>query len=388
MRSLELVSTAETHDPGAAGGKSLRTDAEGTARLGSRNMGTSSESSGPATIDLFCGAGGLSYGMQKASVHVVAGIDIDPACRYPFEANVSAPFHERDIADTSADFVASLFPEAGPRVLAGCAPCQPFSSYTSGRETDIGQWVLLDRFGALVAELKPEVVTMENVPRLTGRSVFKRFLSVLQEAGYQCTHSVVRCAAYGVPQTRSRLVLLASRLGSIELAAPTHADDGWVTVRDTIGHLESIPAGGTDKGDPLHKASGLSKKNLRRIRAAKAGGTWRDWDQTLRAPCHTRPSGRTYAGVYGRMEWDRPAPTITTQFHGFGNGRFGHPEQDRAISLREGALLQTFPSDYSFIPKGTRVKISPVARLIGNAVPVKLGEAIGRSIVDHLKEYS
>lgn len=173
------------------------------------------------------------------------------------------------------------------------------------------RWGLLDKFGALVAELKPEVVTMENVPRLTGRSVFRRFLSVLGEAGYQYTHSVVRCAAYGVPQTRSRLVLLASQLGRIDLAAPTHPDSGWVTVRDTIGHLVSLPAGGADKSDPLHKASGLSEKNLRRIRAAKVGGTWRDWDEALRAPCHTRTSDRTYPGVYGRMEWDRPAPTIS-----------------------------------------------------------------------------
>ncbi|MCQ3805319.1 MAG: DNA cytosine methyltransferase [Acidimicrobiia bacterium] len=343
---------------------------------------------GPATVDIFCGAGGLSYGMQKAGVKVVAGIDIDPACRHPFEANVSAPFHERDIADVSAGFVASLFPDTGPRVLAGCAPCQPFSAYTSGRAASVRQWGLLDRFGALVTEIKPEVVTMENVPRLTGRSVFEGFLSLLRKAGYQCTHRVVRCAAYGVPQTRSRLVLLASLLGGIDLAPPTHPDNGWVTVRDSIGHLESIPAGGAAEADPLHKASGLSKKNLRRIRAAKAGGTWRDWDRTLRVPCHTRPSGRTYPSVYGRMEWDLPAPTITTQFHGFGNGRFGHPEQDRAISIREGALLQTFPADYSFVPEDTIVNIGPVARLIGNAVPVKLAEAIGKSIVDHLKEHT
>ncbi len=351
-------------------------------------MAAASETCYPAVVDLFCGAGGLSYGLQKAGMNVVAGIDIDPVCRHPFEANVEAPFHGRDITEASAEFVASLYPDTGPRVLAGCAPCQPFSSYTRGGGAGLERWGLLDKFGALVAELKPEVVTMENVPRLTGRSVFQRFLSVLGEAGYQYTHSVVRCAAYGVPQTRSRLVLLASQLGRIDLAAPTHPDSGWVTVRDTIGHLVSLPAGGADKSDPLHKASGLSEKNLRRIRAAKAGGTWRDWDEALRAPCHTRTSGRTYPGVYGRMEWDRPAPTITTQFHGFGNGRFGHPDQDRAISLREGALLQTFPADYSFVPEGTIVKIGPVARLIGNAVPAKLGEAIGKSIVDHLKEKS
>ena len=342
----------------------------------------------PATVDLFCGAGGLSYGLQRAGLNVVAGIDVDQACRHPFEANVSAPFHERDITDASAGFVASLFPKTGPRVLAGCAPCQPFSTYTHGRNTGNGQWFLLDKFGELTAELQPEVVTMENVPRLAGRPVFERFLSVLREAGYQYAQRIVRCAAYGVPQTRSRLVLLASRLGDIDLVAPTHPKSRVVTVRDTIEHLESIQAGGIAKSDPLHKASGLSGKNLRRIREAEPGGTWRDWDESLRAPCHTRPSGRTYPGVYGRMEWDHPAPTITTQFHGFGSGRFGHPEQDRAISLREGALLQTFPANYSFVPEGATVKITPIARLIGNAVPVKLGEAIGSSIVEHLEEMS
>ena len=325
--------------------------------------------------------------MQRAGVNVVAGIDVDPACRHPFETNVSAHFHERDITEVSADFVAELFPaKTGPRVLAGCAPCQPFSAYARGREVGDRQWSLLNKFGEFTTELRPEVVTMENVPRLTAHPEFDKFLAVLRDAGYQYAHSIVRCSAYGVPQTRSRLVLLASRLGNIKLVSPTQPKGEVVTVRDTIEDLESISAGGADRYDPLHKASGLSDKNLRRIRVARAGGTWRDWDKSLRAPCHTKPSGQTYSGVYGRMEWDQLAPTITTQFHGFGNGRFGHPEQDRAISLREGALLQTFPETYSFVAEGAAVHIAPIARLIGNAVPVKLGEAIGKSIVNHLRE--
>lgn len=343
----------------------------------------------PAVVDLFCGAGGLSYGMQRAGLVIAAGIDVDPACRHPFVTNVAAPFHEMDVADISTGFVASLFPEDAPaRVLAGCAPCQPFSTYTQGKKIRGRQWSLLDTFAELAVELRPDVVTMENVPRLTAHPVFERFVSALREAGYQCSHGIVRCSSYGVPQTRSRLVLLASRLGSIGLVSPTFPVDGLATVKDTIQNLEPIPAGGAAKSDPLHKASGLSPMNLKRIRAAKAGGTWRDWDESLRAACHTRPSGRTYAGVYGRMRWDRPAPTITTQFHGFGNGRFGHPEQDRALSLREGALLQTFPANYSFVPEGTPVRIAPIARLIGNAVPVNLGEAIGRSIMEHLEPES
>ena len=343
-------------------------------------------SSQPAVVDLFCGAGGLSYGMQQAGMTIAGGIDIDPACRHPFESNVKADYYERDIANLSSDFVATIFPRWGVRVLAGCAPCQPFSTYTNSSSVRARQWQLLDKFGEIVLELQPEIVTMENVPRLAEHSVFQSFLSVLDLADYHYDHWVVRCADYGVPQTRSRLVILASKLGDIELVPRTHADGEFVSVRDTIEHLDGIAAGTTDTTDPLHKSSGLSQRNLDRIRNSKPGGTWRDWDDSLRAVCHKRESGRTYPSVYGRMQWDRPAPTITTQFHGFGNGRFGHPDQDRAISLREGALLQTFPEDYSFVPDGDTVHIAPVARLIGNAVPVRLGEAIGRSIIAHLED--
>ena len=349
-------------------------------------VGSGARASQPAAVDLFCGAGGLSYGMQRAGITILGGIDIDPACRHPFESNVKADFYERDISKLSPDFVESLFPQGRIRVLAGCAPCQPFSTYTNPSSVRRHQWQLLDKFGELLLRSQPEIVTMENVPRLTKHPVFQQFLSILNQAGYHHDHWVVRCADYGVPQTRSRLVLLASKLGDIDLLSPTHSDAGFVTVRDTIQHLDGIKAGAAASSDPLHKSSGLSQRNLDRIRNSKPGGTWRDWDSTLRAACHTKESGRTYPSVYGRMQWDRPAPTITTQFHGFGNGRFGHPSQDRAISLKEGALLQTFPEDYSFLPDGETVHIAPVARLIGNAVPVKLGHAIGRSIVAHLED--
>ena len=342
----------------------------------------------PVAVDLFCGAGGLSYGMQKAGITIIGGIDIDPACKHPFEENVKANFYEYDVSDLTSDFVASLFNEGQTRILAGCAPCQPFSTYTRSGKARSRQWQLLDKFGEIVRELQPEIVTMENVPRLAKHSVFDDFLSALRDGDYWYKPYIVRCADYGIPQTRVRLVLLASRLGEIELMSPTHVDRQFVTVRDAIQSLDRIKAGGTSESDPLHKSSGLSERNLDRIRNSTPGGTWRDWDDTLRATCHFRDSGRTYPSVYGRMQWDQPAPTITTQFHGFGNGRFGHPKQDRAISLREGALLQTFPKDYSFVPGGAPISISSVARLIGNAVPVRLGEAIGRSIMAHLEASS
>ena len=345
-----------------------------------------SSSSQPVAVDLFCGAGGLSLGMKHAGIEILAGVDIDPACEYPFESNVKARFYERDFANLSTEFVQSLFPAGRPRILAGCAPCQPFSAYAKGRSVGEHQWLLLRRFGEMIASVKPDIVTMENVPRLTRHSVFEDFLAVLNVSGYSYNHYIVNCIRYGVPQARKRLVLLASKKGDIELVSPTHEEGNPVTVRQAIQHLASINAGEYLESDPLHKSSGLSGLNLKRIRLSRPGGTWRDWDESLVAACHAKKSGRTFPSVYGRMLWDQPAPTITTQFHGYGNGRFGHPTQDRALSLREGAILQTFPEDYTFVPEGHEVQISPVARLIGNAVPVKLGEAIGRSIVEHLEK--
>ena len=339
----------------------------------------------PSAVDLFCGAGGLSFGMQRVGIEVSAGIDLDPSCRHPFEANVGAEFHERDLFGLSPDFVGSLFASDRPRVLSGCAPCQPFSTYTNGRRNPNNQWKLLDKFAEIVQEVRPEVVTMENVSLLSRHAVFASFLEALKAAGYRLSYSVVRCSDYGVPQRRKRLVLLASTLGEIVLEPPGWNRSGEPTVWETIGQLDPLQAGGTSESDPLHRCSGLSETNLHRIRKSVPGGTWRDWEVALRAECHRKATGLTYSSVYGRMSWDQPAPTITTQFHGYGNGRFGHPEQDRAISLREGALLQTFPEDYSFIASGETVQIASVARLIGNAVPVALGAAIGRSINSHLE---
>ena len=324
--------------------------------------------------------------MQRAGVTISAGIDIDPACKHPFEHNVGAKFYGRDASKLTAKFLASRFPEKTIRVLAGCAPCQPYSTYAGGKSDPQHSWKLLSKFGELVRDVLPDIVTMENVPGLIHRSVFSEFESVLKENGYFVFKSVVKCKDYGVPQTRKRLVVLASRLKRIELAPPPASRGDDATVRNAIEHLAAICAGQCDEADRLHQSSGLSETNALRIRNSRPGGTWRDWEPSLRAACHLKGTGRTFPSVYGRMEWDQPSPTITTQFHGYGNGRFGHPTQDRAISLREGALLQTFPDTYSFVPESEPVRIGPVARLIGNAVPVKLGEAIGQSIIAHLNK--
>lgn len=336
-------------------------------------------------IDLFCGVGGLTRGLEKAGIDVRLGVDIDSQCEYPYTANNHASFKLQSVADLDPKALTELISDAPYSLLAGCAPCQPFSTYQQKLGPTDGRWNLLSHFGKIACEMKPHLVTMENVPNLEKHAIFAEFVEMLKTTGFHVSHHIVNCADYGVAQQRNRLVLLASRLGPIELISPTHAEK-HKTVKEAIGALPSLVAGEICGTDPLHQAAQLSDLNLKRIRASKPGGTWRDWDQTLVADCHKRSSGKTYPSVYGRMVWDEPAPTMTTQFFGFGNGRFGHPEQDRAISLREGAILQSFPKKYKFIEKNEPIYCKTIGRLIGNAVPVKLGEAIGKSIVRHVEE--
>ena len=339
-------------------------------------------------VDLFCGIGGLSHGFVLEGFDVKAGIDVDATCKHAYQTNNRATFYEKDVGRLTGEWIKSLFTRNRPRILVGCAPCQPYSSYTRSSSADENtKWRLLEHFGRIVQEAQPDIVSMENVTRLAtfqdGR-LFRRFLDDLK--GYEVWSDVVECADYGVPQMRKRLVVLASRLGDIELEDPTHGPDGKRTVRQTIGHLPAIDAGQTCTEDPLHQASRLSSLNLNRIKAAKPGGTWRDWDdQELVSECHRRHSGRYYSSVYGRMSWDVPAPTITTQCYGFGNGRFGHPRQNRAISLREAAMLQTFPTYYAFHGPADPIRIAPTARWIGNAVPVELARAVARSVARALE---
>jgi DNA (cytosine-5)-methyltransferase 1 len=338
-------------------------------------------------IDIFCGAGGLTFGLQKAGIPVVLGVDLDPACEYPYTSNTGAKFLSEDVAKVSKDTLLKKYGNSKYKILVGCAPCQPFSTYTQGLKIRDSRWSLLRAFSELAIQLAPDVISMENVTQLARHRVYKDFLKDLKKAGYHVSESKVRCVQYGVPQTRKRLVVLASKHGPIDLIKPTHsADDKRLTVRHAIRNLEHVRAGWQSKKDKLHCAAGLAAKNFKRLCASNPGGTWKDWKLQLRADCHRKKSGAHYGGVYGRMEWDRPAPTITTQCYGFGSGRFGHPEQNRALTLREAAILQTFPRSYKFIPPREEASFRGVGRLIGNAVPVKLGRAIGKTILAHLSE--
>jgi len=338
-------------------------------------------------VDLFCGIGGLSYGLNKEGLNVVAGYDLDATCKYPYEANNDSVFINEDINNIAGNDLKVHYKNCDVKVLVGCAPCQPFSTY-SFKSEDKKKWQLLYQFSRIVNELQPDIISMENVPRLANfrkEPIFGNFLDNLSKNGYSYSYKIVNCSDYGIPQFRRRLVLLASKFGNIDLIPETHKTDNYRTVEKAIGSLEHLKSGEVSAKDPLHRASKLSELNLKRIRQSKPGGTWKDWDESLLLDCHKKDTGKTYVSVYGRMSWNKPSPTITTHCTGLGNGRFGHPEQDRAITLREAAILQSFPKKYKFVKKGKPYNKRTLSIHIGNAVPVKLGQVIGKSIINHLK---
>ena len=365
------------------------------SRVKSRPLGGTKHSRDRTNIkvvDLFCGIGGLSHGFLKEGLQVIAGIDSDSTCKYGYEYNNRAEFICKDIFDVTAGDVKRLFgsEEGQVRVLAGCAPCQPFSRLNIGKARK--QKVQpLERFAQLIEETLPDVVSMENVAGLADMNrypIFKTFVDTLERCGYEFEYQIVNAADYGVPQNRYRLVLLASRLGEIRLIGKTHSSRKR-TVKDAIGALPKIKHGETCPTDALHRARKLDPINLARVKATrKNGGNSKNWKRSLKLKCHLEESGMTYRhSVYGRMKWEEPAPTMTTQCVGLGNGRFGHPSQNRAISLREAALLQTFPKGYRFVQPGKPVFTNHVARFIGNAVPVRLGKIIARTIKKHVGCY-
>ena len=329
-------------------------------------------------VDLFCGIGGLTHGLSLSGIAVRAGLDIDQSCKYVYEKNnLGSKFVSGDVRDIGFCDIAPYFDGSDVSVLVGCAPCQPYSSHTrKSRNPHFDNCSLIDEFARLVEEGSPDLVSMENVPGLAKHSTFHGFLKTLDSLDYKYDHDVLSCADYGIPQNRKRLVLLASRLGKVSLPRATGEKK---TVADFINSLPEIEHGFASKDDPAHITLPLSKINLQRIRQSKPGGSWKDWDKDIINKCHTRAY---YPGPYGRMRWDTIAPTITTQFCYYSTGRFGHPNQDRTISLREAALLQTFPFDYQLVEPGRPFLVRKLARHIGNAVPVRLAESIGESILE------
>ena len=341
-------------------------------------------------VDLFCGVGGLTRGLINSGLNVTDGFDIDDTCRYSYEHNNPSVFHQENIREMSGTEIVECYNSDVVRVLVGCAPCQPFSQmrFKMGEDNQTDEkYNLLTEFGRMIQVVHPTIVSMENVPQIQGTYIYQDFLNLLENLGYSVSAGTVYCPDYGISQTRRRFVLLASLLGNINLIGPTHQNEN-VTIANVIADLPEIAAGETDQNDPLHRSASLSERNLERIQASVPGGTWMDWPEELRCECHRRDTGSTYGSVYGRLSWDQIGPTITTQFYAYGTGRHGHPEQDRGLSLREGALLQTFPVNYDFIDPDVPFCFRDIARHIGNAVPVRLGEIIGQSIINHLVEHN
>lgn len=337
-------------------------------------------------VDLFCGIGGLTHGLLQSGLEVVAGFDFDKSCQYAYEVNNNAKFFHKDIREVTPDEINELFGDAKYKVLVGCAPCQPFSNHSNklkkSAEND-ARWNLLNEFLRLIKDVKPDFISMENVPQLMKIDIFKNFVAELKALDYHVNYSLVFCPDYGLPQSRRRLVLVASKHGEIKLLPKQYSKENYRTVKDAIGRLEPLKFGEVSLKDPLHKCSSLNEINYARILASKPNGTWRDWDQSLLPECYKKDSGQSFSAVYGRMAWDKPSPTITTQFFSYGTGRFGHPEQHRALSLREGAILQGFPVGYKFT-NNEEISIKTISRHIGNAVPVTLGKVVGDSIKNHL----
>lgn len=345
-----------------------------------------------STVDLFCGIGGLTHGLQKAGIKVKVGIDLDKSCEFAYESNNKAKFIGKDISDVKGSDLLKFWKNDEIRALVGCAPCQPFSTHSNKVDDESkekgSKWNLLNEFLRLVEETNPSIISMENVPNLSNKGIFKNFVEGLEKLGYNISYKNVYCPDYGIPQKRRRLVLLGSKFGKISLISPTHPSENYVTVKSAIGKLEKVSAGEKSKKDRLHFTTKLTDINIKRIKSSIPNGTWEDWDEDLRLKCHKKETGKTYKSVYGRMSWDEPSPTITTQFYNYGTGRFGHPEQDRALTIREASLLQTFPLDYKFVKKDSKVILTRIGTHIGNAVPVKLGYVIGKSINQHLKNLS
>lgn len=339
--------------------------------------------------DFFCGCGGTSAGLRRSGMEIKLGLDIEPEAGRTYRQNFpEAAFLEKDIADVRPDQVEEEIGEGeGPLLVSACAPCQPYSTFVGQRANDPRRTLLL-RLIPFIRQLEPTYIFIENVPGLKTASssagTFSRFCKALREDEYDVTTSVVDCQSYGVPQRRRRLVVLASRAGAVPLPEPTHGsgtENSLSTVWDWIGDLPALEAGGHHPDVPNHLVSAVTDINLRRLRATPPGGGRHDWPEELRLDCHKDHRG--HSDVYGRMHADGQSPVLTTKCTSISNGRFGHPFEDRPISVREAASLQTFPRDFLF---SGGIKSS--TRQVGNAVPVLLAQRMGDAFVAHHQQVS
>jgi DNA (cytosine-5)-methyltransferase 1 len=331
-------------------------------------------------IDFFSGAGGLTKGLQLAGINVFAGIDFELSCKETYENNNKAKFIHKSIIDITAKEIKELFKKNittnDYTMIAGCAPCQPYSMINTRKKKDDNRKTLLDEFRRIIKGVKPHFVLMENVSRLNSENqYFSSFIKMLEDNGYKYEYKVLNAKDYKVSQNRKRLFLIATRLKKINLTFDSLTTYKPITLKDVIYNLEKIEHNKPSMSDSLHKSKTLGELNLRRIKATpRNGGLRTAWSDDLKLACHKKKE--SFLDNYGRLAWDKLSSTITTKFHEYCSGRFGHPEQDRALSLREGALIQTFPKDYIFYGRDNQI-----ARQIGNAVPVNLSKAVGETFI-------
>lgn len=339
-------------------------------------------------IDLFAGGGGLTVGLKRAGFQVVASVEMEKNAYNTYRTNHPEVCSlNQDVTSVSGGSLLDLVGRETVDLLAGCPPCQGFTSLTSKYRRNDRRNSLIFEMSRLTKEIRPRAIMMENVPGLAtkGREFYGRFKRQLRRAGYRLTDDVLEVANYGVPQFRRRLVLLGGLGFKIEMPMPTHSGNikngllPWRTVRETIGHvplpttLQEVKKRGKFQQSDWNVVRTLSPTNLIRIKSAEAGRTWMSIPEKLRPVCHQR-GYKGFTNVYGRMEWDSPSPTITGGCTTFSKGRFGHPEQNRTISVREAALLQTFSEDYLF----DTPYMEHVCNIIGNALPCDFAEAVSR----------
>lgn len=350
-------------------------------------------------IDLFSGCGGSALGFSQAGFDIKVAVDIDKNASETFKKNFpDAQVITGDISYiTSQDLLKAAKSKDGKDIIViACPPCQGFSTARRKSEarTDPRN-TLIYEFLRIIEDIKPVAFVMENVPGLAkgaGKPIFLSLLKRLEEIGYTTIHGIVDIADYGVPQRRKRLVMLGTNDSKIRLSFPqkTNQDSDladrylnqWKTVRMTISDLPKIKAGEKSQKDHLHLASKLAEINLRRMKHTPHDGGGRiSWPEELVLECHKKVTG--YKDIYGRMKWDAPSPTITAGCVMISKGRFGHPDQDRAITPREAARLQTFPDDFIFTGN-----VGQIASQIGNAVPPLLARRLADSLSQSMKDSS
>jgi len=343
-------------------------------------------------IDFFCGAGGVTCGFREANIEVLGGLDINSSCRDTYEKNnPGAKFFEADISNlTFAEFDKEfdIAKNDDSLIFVGCSPCQYYTNLKTDKTKSEKTRLLLEHFQEFVEYYQPGFIFLENVPGLdkNPESPLGKFKYLLKTLNYYYTDGVLNAKYFGVPQNRRRYVLIASRIS--EVALPEGNKEAIRSVKHAIGDKRIFPeikAGHKDNTDFIHSVARLAPINLKRIKSTSINGGRRgEWanDSELQLKCYQTHNGHT--DVYGRMSWEEVSPAITTRFCSLSNGRYGHPDQDRAISLREGATLQSFPLNYKFYSKSQ----GEISQMIGNAVPPLLAEKIGDQILKFTKQYN